>query len=213
MRCQRDEAHRNTPTMGYGEIIDCPFSTVTAAFYHHAGTRPAALAVRDMSGQCRELTYQQLANRAQALATRLLSMGVQPSHRVPLVVKRGLEMIVGIWAILSCGAQYVPLDGGVVPDSTIRQVIEQSDRQFALCLSSTNDRLHALCPGITTVIIDDDQNEEAVEAKPVNIVDLATPDNGCYVIYTSGTTNNTLSSPQPMLTNSSIQEPLASRKV
>ncbi|KAI9152118.1 LOW QUALITY PROTEIN: Adenylate-forming reductase [Paramyrothecium foliicola] len=188
---QQNGAHSIMATMGRGEVIDCPFSTVTAAFYHHAGTRPAALAVRDMSGKARELTYQQLASRVQALTARLLSMGVQPQQRVPLVVKRGLEMVIGIWAVLSCGAQYVPLDGGVVPDSTIRQVVEQSDA-VVLCLSSTRDRLCALCPGVSAVVIDEEHNGQCHQTKPSEVIDLATSESGCYVIYTSGE-NSTVS--------------------
>ena len=77
--------------------------------------------MRDIFGLVRrELSYHELASRVQSLATQLQELGVGPGTRIPLVVKRGMEMVVGIWAVLSCGAQYVPLDGGVVPESTIR---------------------------------------------------------------------------------------------
>ncbi|ODA81117.1 hypothetical protein RJ55_04080 [Drechmeria coniospora] len=135
------------------------------------------------------ISYGQLAERAQKLALRLRGLGVQPNQRVPLVVKRGLEMIVGIWAILSCGAQYVPLDGGVVPDSTIRHVVEQSGAEIVLCLSVTEHRLRALFPSLVPVLIDEFVTAEADDdLQSDDWLDLATPDTGCYVIYTSGTT-------------------------
>lgn len=94
-------------------------------------------------------------------------------------------MVVGIWAILSCGAQYVPLDGGVVVDSTIRHVFEQSGGNIVCCLTSTVQRIHDLCPGATPVIIEQQQLDDL--SYDGEWLDLATSDGGCYIIYTSGT--------------------------
>lgn len=179
-------SHRVEDTFGYGEVVECSFPTVTAAFYHQARTVPTAIAVRDLTAVPRELTYQELAGHAQTLATHLQSLGVGPNQRVPLVVKRGVEMVVGIWAILSCGSQYVPLDGGVVPDSTIRHVVEQSGGGVVLCLSSTAHRIRDLCPGATPVIIEEHMELKNSGYPSDEPVDLSTSDSGCYVIYTSG---------------------------
>ncbi|KAJ6444925.1 NRPS-like enzyme [Purpureocillium lavendulum] len=183
----RKQSYPDIDAFTLGESVPCPFPTLTAAFYHQVKTNPYYVAVRDLStGAPRELTYRELAGHVQTLASRLRTLGVQPYQRVPLVVKRGLEMVVGIWAILSCGAQYVPLDGGVVPDSTIRHVVEQSQGQVVLCLSSTEHRIRKLYPGLTPVLIDQCMAEGAVHAAPAdNRIDLASPDAGCYVIYTS----------------------------
>ncbi|KAM5342759.1 hypothetical protein ACJ41O_013725 [Fusarium nematophilum] len=175
---------------GYGKLIQSPFPTVTSAFYHHARTCPDAIAVRDLSGSAcpKELTYQELAGRAQHLAAQLIAQGVVPGSRVPLVVKRGLDMVVGIWAVLSCGAQYVPLDGGVVPDETIRQVMEQAAGGVVLCLASTRHHITTRHPAQTVVVIDEiDMTSYNLDVSNTH-VDLSTADGGCYVIYTSGTT-------------------------
>ncbi|KAG9257212.1 putative NRPS-like enzyme [Emericellopsis atlantica] len=174
-----------------GEVTSCPFPTVTASFYHHALGFPDAIAVRDLSSQPpRELTYRQLRIHAQSLARKLRGLGVGRGQRVPLLVKRGQEMIVGIWAILSCGAQYVPLDGGVVPESTIRTVIEQSSCSVVLCISSTEQRLKDLHQDgpLTPVLIDEHCRSDSETYSNQEVLDLATADDGCYVIYTSGTT-------------------------
>ncbi|PFH54981.1 hypothetical protein XA68_11255 [Ophiocordyceps unilateralis] len=171
----------------FGHVVECPFPTLTAAFYHQAATWPSAIAVRDLTTATpRDVTYRELAGHAQALALRLRALGVEPGQRIPLVVKRGLDMLVGIWAVLSCGAQYVPLDGGVVPDSTIRHVVDQTGRHVVLCLSSTEHRLRSLFPDLTPVLID-----QCLDRKPLDgeIIDLASPDAGCYVIYTSGSSS------------------------
>ncbi|CRK17808.1 hypothetical protein BN1723_017577, partial [Verticillium longisporum] len=97
-------------------------------------------------------------------------------------------MLVGIISILTCGAQYVPLDGGVVPDSTLRFVLEQTGGRTVLVLRSTQHRLAG--SGVSNVIaIDGDDVPEADDyEKSTTPQDLATSDSGCYVIYTSGTT-------------------------
>lgn len=171
--------------MQFGPKIPCPFPTVTASFYHHVRSFPDNVALHDLSGETtRLITYRQLAVRAQALAAQLRSLGVLPNMRIPLVVKRSAEMVVGIWAILSCGAQYVPLDGGVVPDSTIRHVFEQSGGSIVCCLPSTVHRIRDLCPGATPVIIEQQQLDNKTHDE--RWLDLATSDGGCYIIYTSG---------------------------
>lgn len=204
-----------------GEETTCPFPTVTASFYHYACSCPDAVAARDMSSSPpRELTYSELASRAQSLAQKLRSLGVRRGQRVPLVVKRGLEMVVGIWAVLSCGAQYVPLDGGVVPETTIRTVVEQSGGSVALCLSSTENRLRGIRAEndrrLTAVLIDEHCRSIRGSPLPEALLDMATSDSGCYVIYTSGEIHILRLVPSqwnPCMTNlTSNQEPRENRK-
>ncbi|OLN86748.1 Gramicidin S synthase 1 [Colletotrichum chlorophyti] len=172
-----------------GERIKPKFPTVTAAFYHHAKTRSNVIAARDLSVPLvREISYGDLAQRANQLCQRLTATGVKPGHRVPLVVKRGIDMLVGLLAILSCGAQYVPLDGGVVPDSTLRFVLEQAGGKHVLCLNSTKHRLEALGVPCTILVIDEETAESGEASRALPYQDLAEPAHGCYVIYTSGTT-------------------------
>ncbi|KJZ72362.1 hypothetical protein HIM_08288 [Hirsutella minnesotensis 3608] len=172
----------------FGETAACPFPTLTAAFYHQVLLHPRSIAVRDLSnGAPRDWTYHELAKHAQALAARLQGMGIRQGQRVPLIVKRGVEMLIGIWAILSCGAQYVPLDGGVVPDSTIEQVVEQCGGHLIVGLSITEHRTRDTFPNSRLVLIDDFMKAEANHPTE-KWIDLATPESGCYVIYTSGTT-------------------------
>ena len=183
------QGHRRSGShgsLGHGKLVDVPFPTVTSAFYHYAATSPDTLAVRDLSGTPRDLSYQALAERVQQLASQLRAQGVQPGQRIPLVVKRGLEMVVGIWAILSCGAQYVPLDGGVVPDKTINRVLNQAEGSVVLCLKATKHRIAALQPSRPLVIIDEVELCSPVATQGREFMDLATPETGCYVIYTSG---------------------------
>ncbi|KAM3497979.1 hypothetical protein MY10362_008687 [Beauveria mimosiformis] len=140
--CKRtNNMARDRMAFSFGQVLQTPFSTTTAAFAHFSLSNPSGIAVHDLSTNVsRQRTYAELAMHAQALAWHLRSIGVKPNQRVPLVVKRSYEMVIGIWAVLLCGAQYVPLDGGVVPDSTLRHVLHQSVGNVLLCVSATENR-------------------------------------------------------------------------
>lgn len=172
---------------GHGPAIKPTFSTVTAAFYHYATTYPTALAARDLSVQPpRDMTYGELAQQASRLSHRLRDLGVLPGDRVPLVVKRGTHMLVGIIGILTCGAQYVPVDGGVVSDSTLQFILQQAGGHTSLTVKSTRHRLES--SGVANIVVIDDIVNDDGDTYSRHTVsqDLATPNSGCYVIYTSG---------------------------
>lgn len=175
------------PAVSHGDAVSVPFGTVTAAFYHHALHTPNANAVLDISnGIPLEMSYGDLAEQAQRLASAMQRMGIKPRQKVPLIVKRSAEMITGILAILSCGAQYIPLDGGVVADSTIQHVINQCDADIVLCTASTQSRLKQLLPNTTLLLVKNAEIVDSHRVNPSQWVDLASPDAGCYIIYTSG---------------------------
>ncbi len=163
------------------------FATITQAFYYHAKTQPGEIVALDLTtSPAREITYVALAHRAITLSQQLRSVGVRPGDKVPLVVKRGIEMLVGAVAILTCGAQYVPMDGGVVPDSTLRVVLEQTAAKAALCLNSTKHRLLAVKAACEVLVIEE-ANEHNVEPHHLPVYDdFAESHHGCYIIFTSG---------------------------
>lgn len=171
------------------------FLTVTSAFSHHALTQPEVVAVRDFSApEVRQVTYGELSQRAARLARKLRSLGVVPGDRVPIVVTRGIDMLVGIVAVLSCGAQYVPLDGRVVPDTTLQHIATQTGASSStvLVIRSTHYRVADLEVTNIVVIDEEDKVEDDLYAKHLPLDDLAEPDHGCYVIYTSGMLNITM---------------------
>ncbi|KAM3526668.1 hypothetical protein MY4038_006711 [Beauveria bassiana] len=155
--CKRtNNMARDRMAFSFGQVLKTPFSTTTAAFAHFSLSNPSGIAVHDLSTNVsRQRTYAELAMHAQALAWHLRSIGVKPNQRVPLVVKRSYEMVIGIWAVLLCGAQYVPLDGGVVPDSTLRHVLHQSGGNVLLCVSATENRVRDLFPDAQMVVVEE----------------------------------------------------------
>ncbi|KAH7176237.1 hypothetical protein EDB81DRAFT_836340 [Dactylonectria macrodidyma] len=129
-------------SFSYG-VLDTPhFSAVTATFQHHAAVRADAIVTRDISTQPpSQTTYCELAPRSARLAQTLQGLDVVPGHRVPRVVKSDIDMPVGIMPVVSCRAQYAPLDETVVSDATLKCALEQTRGRTVLALRSTRHRL------------------------------------------------------------------------
>lgn len=103
-----------------------PFTTVTSAFYSHSEhLNSTEIAVWDLSDD-RTLTYRDLASRAENLAKHLESIGVGRGWKIPLVATRGLESVIAILAVLSCGAQFIPVDYEIRSSEYLRKTVEWS---------------------------------------------------------------------------------------
>ena len=163
---------------GVGLTVASPFQCIHHAFEFHARTQPDAVAVEDFE---ETITYAELDRRANCLASRLRDSGVALDSRVCFLSERSIPMIVGIIGILKAGAAYVPLDGNIVSDSTLRHAIEGSESSIVLALKKFSHRVDSA----QTIVLEDIICEEASShcTKPK---DMTTSKHGVYVIYTSG---------------------------
>jgi amino acid adenylation domain-containing protein len=142
---------------------------------------PRAVAV-EYGGKC--LSYGELNDCADQLASLLRSAEVGPEVVVPICVERSLEMVIGVLGILKAGGAYLPLDpayprerlGLMLEDCQARVIVTQP--QLREIFSGQNRRLICLNPNGL-----DDRT-----AHPTSPACQLTPDNLAYVIYTSGTT-------------------------
>jgi amino acid adenylation domain-containing protein len=150
-------------------------------FEEQAANNPEATALL-FEGQ--DLGYGELNRRANRLAHHLRSFGLQPDSRVAICMERGIDMVVGLLAILKAGAAYVPLDPGYPVD---RLAYMLDDCAPAVLLTQTGVALDA--GQVPTVVVDGD------DARAIAACADANPDpmglgatNLAYVIYTSGST-------------------------
>jgi len=132
----------------------------------------------------RQLTYQELNQRANQLAHFLRKSGVGPEVLVGLCVERSPEMIVGLLGILKAGGAFLPLD----PDYPAERLTYMiSDAQLALIVTQQSLLKQLPEQNISTVCFERDQEQLQAESLE-NPAALASHDNVAYVIYTSGST-------------------------
>ncbi|WP_440974850.1 non-ribosomal peptide synthase/polyketide synthase [Pseudomonas koreensis] len=129
------------------------------------------------------LTYAELNARANQLAHHLRGLGVQPDSRVGICVERGLDMVVGLLAILKAGGGYVPLDPAY-PLERLAYMLQDSAPLAVLVQGSTR----ALLGEVALPLIDLDQPHwQSLPTDNLAVAEL-TPQHTAYVIYTSGST-------------------------
>jgi amino acid adenylation domain-containing protein len=138
-----------------------------------------ALVFRD-----RSITYRELNDRANQLASHLRIAGVGPEVMVGICVERSLEMVIGLLGILKAGGAYVPLDPAYPPERLAFMVSDTQAPPLVL-----QERFLELFPDLKSkvVILERDWDVISKESKD-NVPSGTTAENLAYVIYTSGST-------------------------
>ncbi|WP_063731814.1 non-ribosomal peptide synthetase [Streptomyces sp. RTd22] len=163
-------------------------TTLGALFDAAARRDPAATAVTrcDLDGGTRSLTYGELADAKNELASALRAAGVGPGRRVAVAVPRSVEQVVALVAIVSAGGAYVPLDLAY-PDDRLEYLLADAAPQVVLVDREQRDRFTRLLAraGVAArVLVQGDERPPAItEPGPE-----ATWHDPAYVIYTSGST-------------------------
>ncbi|CAM2828326.1 non-ribosomal peptide synthetase [Prescottella defluvii] len=132
------------------------------------------------------LTYAELDARANALARTLIGIGVGPESLVGLSIRRSLDLIVGLYAIVKSGGAWVPIDPDHPADRTA-YILESADP--ACVLTTARDAVDL--PDGTVAIEIDTLDLPELDTRPVTDADRLAPlrpENTAYVIYTSGST-------------------------
>ncbi|MBX8478174.1 amino acid adenylation domain-containing protein, partial [Pseudomonas cichorii] len=156
------------------------YQTVHGLFEAQVERTPDAVALV-FGDEC--LSYAELNQRANGLAHHLRSQGVKPDSRVGICVERGIEMVVGLLAILKAGGGYVPLDPAY-PAERIAYMLEDSAPAAVLAQSSTLELVSAA--GVPVINLDQPDWQDKSVSNPQ--VEGLTPAHLAYVIYTSGST-------------------------
>ncbi|WP_330228571.1 amino acid adenylation domain-containing protein [Nocardia sp. NBC_00508] len=134
----------------------------------------------------RELTYRDFDERVNRLARLLISRGVGAESLVGLAVRRSLDLVVGMYAIITAGGAYVPLDPDH-PDERIQHVLNTAE---PVCVITTTADAVSVPDGIPVLSIDT-EDLDGFDGAPLRAEELSRPvrpDNPAYVIFTSGST-------------------------
>jgi non-ribosomal peptide synthetase component F len=172
-------------SFGQGSHIKPPFSLIHNAFESIADSQPSSPAL-EHDGVI--MSYRELEEAANMLANRLIFKGLRPQQRVCMVVQRSAFMVIAILAILKCGCQYVPLDGGVIPEQSLRHIFHDTQASFILCLEKFLHRVQQVARPESCVIVLDGAGAAELDVSSITMkpnIGVESCD-GAYVIYTSG---------------------------
>ncbi|MCX7920707.1 MAG: amino acid adenylation domain-containing protein [Clostridia bacterium] len=131
-----------------------------------------------------QLTYSELNSRANQLARKLRENGVTADSIVALVVKRSLEMMIGIMGILKAGGAYLPIDPDY-PEDRMRYMLEDSGTKVILTQGRYTGLFNSDELGINVVNL---EAESLYVGEDTNPDPINNSRNLAYVIYTSGST-------------------------
>ncbi|WP_131761032.1 amino acid adenylation domain-containing protein, partial [Actinomadura fibrosa] len=157
-------------------------SSVQEEFGRQAARTPDAVAVvfRDQ-----ELTYAELDRRSDALARRLVRLGIGAEDAVAVLQERTADLVVSLLAVLKAGGAYVPLERRF-PASRLRDVMR--DTGAAVLLTDEASRGTGFDHDAAVIVVDEHEHEPAADGGGPALPAQGHPDQVAYVMYTSGST-------------------------
>ncbi|GJN76281.1 putative Hybrid PKS-NRPS biosynthetic cluster [Purpureocillium lilacinum] len=150
-----------------------------------ARQHPQAAAIK--TSDCCSVSYRQLIERAESVASELLDAGAKPGDRIGLLALPGVEAVTGMLGALMTGSCYVALDTDFAHD------------RLSFMLTDSGAKLLLVGPG-QDALAAELLSKIVVAPKVVRIDDAAAagrtvsqprprhPDDPFYMIYTSGST-------------------------
>ncbi|MGV9674912.1 amino acid adenylation domain-containing protein [Nocardia sp. NPDC003482] len=132
------------------------------------------------------LTYAEFDARVNQLARLLISRGVGPESLVGLAIRRSLDLVVGMYAIVAAGGAYVPLD----PDHPAERIAHILDTARPIVVVTTVADSVAV-PIDTPLLRLDTMDLSRFDPSPIRDGELVRPlrpEHPAYVIFTSGST-------------------------
>ena len=142
-----------------------------------------------------EITYRELDQRAEILASYLINLGVGPNSVVGICFERSsdhlMSMITSLLGILKAGGAYLPLDP-LAPQDRLAFILEDAGhlmprkKPLVLLQAHLADRFPQ---SIRLVKVDQEWNQIAADNKSINVqYKRPDPHDLVYMTYTSGST-------------------------
>lgn len=175
--------------MGRGLVREPAKHTVTELFAISAQQQPQRMAVSDCQVSQfdqRTLSFQQVVQVSDNLATELIVQGVKSGDRVGVCLTRNRYLPAALLGVFKAGAAYVPLDPNY-PQERLLYMAEDSGMSLVVADEQTQDRLTGLTVPMVSLakaFADNLGDEHHLPGSHIasSLEDVA------YLIYTSGST-------------------------
>ncbi|KAJ5496623.1 nonribosomal peptide synthase [Penicillium fimorum] len=171
-----------------GNDVSSPIETTIVDLFDGWAMKAPNRVAAEWQGET--LTYAGLRNASLHVSQALLSAGVRPRAKVPLLTEMSLEMLPAVIGILRVGACYVPMDVVAWGRSRIEAALSELASPVAIATSQ--------CPGLQLPVITVNFQKEWLHSPLVKADDLYTQldalrsglrtDDLAWIIFTSGTT-------------------------
>lgn len=157
-----------------------PQSTLHELFAERVEMSPNSIAV-EFNGKV--TTYRELGKMINQTANYLWSQGLRPGQIAAVSLERSPELIATLFAIMQCGAAYLPLDPKF-PTARLKFMLEDSEASYLLTTKSLST---SLLHNQKTIFIEDIVS--ILNTYPSEPLDVSISQEAVvYVIYTSGST-------------------------
>ncbi|MEM9161535.1 MAG: amino acid adenylation domain-containing protein [Cyanobacteria bacterium P01_F01_bin.4] len=166
----------------YGQAFTnrAPEQCVHAAIANQATQAPDATAII-FNGD--SLSYSQLNQQANQLAHYLQQQGIVPGSLIGVCLRRSIDMVITLLAILKAGCTYVPLDP-TYPAARLGYATEDADLSWIICETATHSILN-----LDIQQIDLNRIASKVASQPAtDFTENTDLESLAYLIYTSGST-------------------------
>ncbi|MFD6065456.1 condensation domain-containing protein, partial [Rhodococcus wratislaviensis] len=155
-----------------------PADTLVSLFAAQATATPDAVA---LVFQDRWLTYAEFDEHTDLLARYLIRSGVGPESVVAVGMRRSIDLLVAVYAIVKAGGAYLPID----PDHPAERTAYVLDTAQPVCVltRAADDTTFTTAAPVVNIDTLDLPDED-----PAPISTALTAGNAAYVIFTSGST-------------------------
>ncbi|MCQ2342320.1 MAG: amino acid adenylation domain-containing protein [Paludibacteraceae bacterium] len=130
----------------------------------------------------RTLTYREYDLAANDLAYALQQKGVQPGDRVVLLLPRTSDFLISMFAVLKCGAAFIPMDPQY-PADRIAYILSDSNGRFVITTHEHMADYPNRALDIRSLL-----NPSAHQSISPSVHQSISPSDLAYLIYTSGST-------------------------
>ena len=148
-------------------------SNVIEQFYRIVETEGDRIAIVD---ECESLTYQQLADKADQIASFLIQKEIKPDNFIGIISERTVYTVAAIIGVMRAGAAYIPISADY-PVNRIQEMIDDSQLSLLLVQRNTFDELSL-----------EQYDLYDLPPTPKVVYPEINRDSNAYVIYSSGST-------------------------